>query len=142
MKALLIFISILIIAFTAGALTQPYFKIHDTVSIPKNLPPAQFSSLLDSGKYTLIDIRTPEEFSAGHLAGALQNDFYQTAQFSKFLDQLDKNAEYLIYCRTGNRSSKALKIIQEKGFKNALDLAGGIVAWQQSGLPVILPTPP
>lgn len=82
-----------------------------------------------------MDIRTADEYNAGHLRGAKQIDYYQTQQFSDYLDSLDKNAKYLIYCRTGHRSSLALKIMQEKDFTNLMDLSGGITAWTSKGLP-------
>lgn len=101
-----------------------------------NLSPTQFLQAINSKRYQLLDIRTQEEFAAGHLAGAAQIDYYQTQAFSDYLDKLDKKSKYLIYCRTGHRSGLALKIMQDKGFINVSDMTGGYNAWIANGSPI------
>ena len=102
----------------------------------RSLSPIEFKAALETGEYTLLDIRTLEEYYEGHLANASQNDYYQTILFNSYLDMLDKNGKYLIYCRTGNRTGDTLNIMREKGFKNVADLNGGIAAWVAMGLPI------
>ena len=102
----------------------------------RSLSPLEFKQAVESGEYTLIDIRTFEEYREAHLANASQNDYYQSVLFNNYLDSLDKNEKYLIYCRTGNRTGDALNIMKEKGFKNVAELDGGITAWAQMGLPL------
>ena len=80
----------------------------------------------------IIDVRTPQEFEGGHLKGARNIDFYDTA-FEHTLSTLDTNAPYSIYCRSGNRSGQALELMESLGFTDVLDLEGGITAWVQSG---------
>ena len=101
-----------------------------------SLTPTQFSKAPNSGNFTLIDVRTLDEYTAGHLRSAKQVDYYQTQQFSDYLDSLNKNSDYLIYCRTGGRSGAVLKLMQEKGFVNVYDMSGGYNAWVASGLSV------
>ena len=101
-----------------------------------HLTPKQFSQEVTTGKYTLIDVRTMDEFNAGHIKNAKQADYYETQKFSDYLDKLDKKASYLIYCRSGHRSGEALKIMQSKGFHSANDIAGGYNAWIADGLPI------
>ena len=101
----------------------------------RHLNPSEFNQTIQSKKYQLIDIRTDQEYATGHIAGAAQSDFYKTQDFSNYLDSLDKNKKYLIYCRTGHRSGQALSIMQNKGFTNVSDLAGGYSAWTASSLP-------
>lgn len=108
----------------------------NTITMKKNLSPEEFNSALKTNEYKLIDIRTAQEYSEGHIKNSTQSDFYNTSEFSSFLDSLDKNSKYLIYCRSSNRSSQALKIMEEKGFKSVSDLKGGIVAWSASSLPL------
>ena len=101
-----------------------------------HMTPTDFQKAIASGEYELIDIRTAEEYGAGHIAGAKQIDFYQTQEFNSYLDSLDKNKKYLVYCRSGNRSNQALNMMESKGFTNASDLAGGISAWTGANLPI------
>jgi rhodanese-related sulfurtransferase len=83
----------------------------------------------------VLDIRTPDEFSQGHLEGAVNIDFYEPT-FASDLDALDKDAHYVVYCRSDNRSGQAMQTFEELGFTNVTEIDGGIVAWYDSGLPI------
>lgn len=73
----------------------------------------------------LVDVRTPAEFDAGHISGAINVD-YENTNFKSEVQKLDTSKTYFIYCRSGNRSSKSLVIMQNSGIKNVYDLQGGI----------------
>jgi rhodanese-related sulfurtransferase len=83
----------------------------------------------------ILDIRTPEEFSAGHLAGAINIDYY-AADFEAQLSGLDLNVPYVMYCNSGNRSSNALPLMDSIGFEEVYELDGGIQAWYSGGYPI------
>lgn len=85
--------------------------------------------------YVILDVRTPEEVASGKLPGAVNIDA-ESAGFEAALAGLDKEKNYFVYCRTGNRSSVATEKMHELGFKHVYDIQGGITAWQQEGLPV------
>jgi phage shock protein E len=80
----------------------------------------------------LLDIRTPQEFSTGHFPEAQNIDFY-AADFQTRIDALDRNASYTLYCRSGNRTSHALRMMQAMGFSDVTELGGGVLGWQASG---------
>ncbi|MEN8237651.1 MAG: rhodanese-like domain-containing protein [Actinomycetota bacterium] len=86
----------------------------------------------------VLDIRTPEEFDEGVIEGAINIDFY-AADFAARLDTLDKDAHYVVYCRSGNRSGQANSTFEELGFTNVTEIDGGIANWYNAGLPVVLP---
>jgi len=86
----------------------------------------------------VLDVRTPEEFGAGRLAGAVNLDFYATT-FADDLAGLDREAPYLLYCRSGNRSAEAREMMRSLGFLEVHEIAGGIVAWAEAGLPLEIP---
>ncbi|MGA0710142.1 MAG: rhodanese-like domain-containing protein, partial [Ilumatobacteraceae bacterium] len=69
----------------------------------------------------IIDVRTPEEYVAGHLDGATLIDI-KDASFDAKIAELDPNASYIIYCRSGNRSAQAVERMKEAGFTNLTDL--------------------
>ncbi|MBH0128831.1 rhodanese-like domain-containing protein [Salinibacterium sp. NK8237] len=69
----------------------------------------------------LIDVRTPAEYEAGHLEGATLLDL-NGGEFAAALPTLDPNAEYAVYCKSGNRSGQAVALMEEAGFENVIDL--------------------
>jgi rhodanese-related sulfurtransferase len=83
----------------------------------------------------ILDIRTPEEFAAGHLAGAINIDYY-ASDFEAKLSTLDLEVPYVMYCNSGNRSSNALPLMDTIGFREVYELDGGIQAWYSAGRPI------
>ena len=86
--------------------------------------------------FVILDIRTPQEFVAGHIQGAVNIDFYAST-FRQELSQLPKDKAYLVYCNSGNRSGQAMPIFRELGFQEVYELRGGIQAWYAAGFPLI-----
>jgi rhodanese-related sulfurtransferase len=84
----------------------------------------------------VLDIRTPEEFTEGFIEGASNIDFYRS-DFAGQLDMLDKDAPYVVYCRSDNRSGDAMDVFADLGFTNVTEIDGGIVNWYESGLPIV-----
>lgn len=83
----------------------------------------------------ILDVRTPQEFAQGHIAGAVNIDV--TA--SDFLDRvkaLPRDGEYLVYCRSGTRSARAQEMMEGDGFANVTNMTGGIIGWEADNLPV------
>jgi len=83
----------------------------------------------------VLDIRTPQEYAEGHLAGSSNLDFYEP-DFADSLDALDKELPYFVYCRSGNRTSQAIETMKDLGFTEVYELDGGIVKWAEAGLPI------
>ncbi len=73
----------------------------------------------------VIDVRTPEEVAAGHLHGSLHIDI-QGSDFASKMNELDKSANYVVYCRSGNRASSAIDWMTENGFTGTLTNAGSL----------------
>ena len=82
----------------------------------------------------ILDVRTAKEFADGHVAGAVNIDVNQ-ADFAQKIDQLDRSKTYIVYCRSGRRSSKAVGIMATKGFKNLYNVSDGFLGWNKNGLP-------
>ena len=85
--------------------------------------------------FVILDVRTPQEFAQGHLAGAVNLNFHAPT-FRAQLEKFQKQHAYLVYCRSGNRSGKTLDMMRELGFAEAYNITGGIGAWAQKGLPI------
>lgn len=94
------------------------------IEYDSHLPTNVFLDRIKEPNMTIIDIRTLEEYSSGHIDGAINIDFY-ASDFKQRLEKLDKANAYSIYCRSGSRSGKALGIMENLGFINVADLQGG-----------------
>lgn len=93
------------------------------------LPNKKFERKMQKKDAIVLDVRTAEEFKAGHLPNAINIDVQQE-DFKQQLANLNKNKMYLIYCKSGRRSEKALKTFFAEGFKKAYHLKEGYVNWQ------------
>lgn len=99
--------------------------------------PAEATQLLEQHTdIKILDVRTGIEFKRGHVKHA-ENVNYISFSFKKLLSKLDKNVIWLLHCESGNRSSRAMPIMQEAGFESIIHMDGGLDAWQEAGLPVV-----
>lgn len=96
---------------------------------------AVLAALQGDPGFVLLDVRTPSEVEAGHLPGAIALDF-RSASFEDELDELDRDAIYLIYCRTANRTGQAYEVMARMGFAKVYDMQGGITLWKELGYPI------
>jgi len=108
---------------------------------PETSPsPVVFDSLIQvhvkDSAFLLLDVRTPEEYGTGHIAGARLVDFH-SPDFQARVAALPRKASILLYCRSGNRSGQALRMMQDMGFIDVRHLAGGINGWQAEGRPMV-----
>jgi rhodanese-related sulfurtransferase len=110
-------------------------------SAVKNVDAAGAKKILDEAaakkdpKVKVLDIRTPDEFKDGHIAGAVNVDFL-SKDFAEKAGALDKDTTWVLHCASGRRSTKSLETFTKLGFKSILHLDGGFAAWQKAGLPV------
>ena len=97
-----------------------------------SLAPAAFEVRLSEPGAQLIDARTPSEYNSGHLPDALNLD-WNGGQLEAAASKLDKSKPALLYCASGRRSAAAREFLTEQGFKDVVDLDGGIGAWVGAG---------
>ena len=88
--------------------------------------------LAEKGAAQLLDVRTPEEFAGGRIAGAVNMDWNGGAFDAA---KLDPARPVMVYCRSGRRSASAASELCRSGFKEVYNLTGGILAWTEAGLP-------
>ena len=92
----------------------------------------EFKKLINENKYILIDVRTVKEFKAGHIEGAINIDWYQRT-FETKIQEFDKTKSILIYCRSGNRTSKTKFAMLGMGFQKVINLKNGVNDWARNG---------
>jgi len=127
---------LLIALIFSGVLVSgcPETKLFEDVSVQE-----AFSLIEDNrgnADFIILDVRRASEYQEGHLENALNLDYYASG-FAGELDRLDKDKTYLVYCRSGSRSSAAAGMMEELGFNNIYNLLGGITDWQDEGFPVV-----
>jgi len=107
--------------------------------IIKNITTEQGYELIikntENPNFAILDVRTAQEFEKDHIKSAINID-YLSETFKDKLSELDKKNTYVIHCRSGGRSTKALKLFDELGFEEVYNM-GGIAQWEQSGYPTV-----
>lgn len=98
----------------------------------RDLSPQQVSEMLSSGEAQLVDVREPYEWEAGHIAGAHHIELEHLASRS---GEIEKDKKVIFHCRIGRRSAMATEAFAASGYE-AYNLAGGIQAWADAGLPL------
>lgn len=93
------------------------------------------AKMVQEKKVTIVDVRTPEEFSAGHIEGA-QNISVNAEDFETKLAALDKSQPVLVHCQAGGRSKRSLETFKKLGFTNIYHLKDGFSGWEEAGQPV------
>jgi rhodanese-related sulfurtransferase len=101
----------------------------------RNVSVEEFAKLAGNKTNLVLDVRTPKEYSAGHIPGAKLIDF-NAPDFEEKIAGLDKSKTYLIHCAAGGRSAKACKQMEGLGFTNLINLAPGFRGWEKAGKPV------
>lgn len=94
------------------------------------LPQSKFEKLMKRKNVMILDVRTPEEYQSGYIGNAVNYNVLDSVQFISTLSTLQKNKKYLLYCKSGRRSGKALVMMKNQGFKKVFHLRGGITDWK------------
>ena len=139
-----IFFIVLIVGLASFSLWQNMAQSTDKKtadeSILKDISPEESYKLIQEHKedenFVILDVRTPTEFKAARLEDAVNIDFY-AKDFKEKLGELDKEKTYLIYCRSGNRSGKSLKLMKGLKFQEAYNMSGGIGSWATKKFPIV-----
>ena len=97
---------------------------------------SEFSSKVAEAGVITLDVRTPGEFNEGHIEGAILVDF-QSGIFENEIASFDKSKTYAVYCRSGNRSGQAVKVMRDAGFTDLYNLDGGVIDWASAGLSLV-----
>jgi rhodanese-related sulfurtransferase len=96
------------------------------------ISPAQYVAQFSAVEHVLLDVRTVGEFQSGHIAGAAN---IPVEVLAARLAELPKDKPIVLYCRSGNRSAQAARLLRSAGYADVYDL-GGIIAWQAQGYPI------
>ncbi|MEJ6792541.1 MAG: rhodanese-like domain-containing protein [Lacinutrix sp.] len=95
----------------------------------------EMETLIDLENVLLVDVRTPEEHTKGHISNS-QNIDFNSPTFNKDIAVLDKEKPVILYCQKGGRSAKCAEKMLKAGFKKIYDLKGGFSEWQHVDLDI------
>lgn len=128
MKALTVFLVLALTVVACGG-TQ--------TTSPTSLEAGEALELIESDPGLIVlDIRTSDEVATGTLPGVDEFIDFYSPTFQAQIEELDPNATYLVYCRSGNRTQEATRLMAELGFTDVYELDGGIDGWASSGQPL------
>jgi len=99
----------------------------------KSVDPDTFAQYVGTQDVQVLDVRTAAEFRGGYLPGALHANWNDKKEFHERVNFLDKEKTVLIYCLSGGRSAAAAEWMRANGFRNVVELRGGVLAWQKAG---------
>jgi phage shock protein E len=99
------------------------------------IPVDRYEQMSRQPGVVLLDVRTPAEFAQGHIPGAVNIDV-EADDFAQKIAALNKNATYLVNCRSGKRAARACGDMAGLDFAHVYNLEGGINAWTVAGKPV------
>jgi rhodanese-related sulfurtransferase/type 1 glutamine amidotransferase len=105
---------------------------------PRKIKVEEFEKLWRDKQNVVLDVRTPREFNAGHIPGAINFDI-NAPDFDQKVIKLDKDKTYLVHCARGGRSARAVEKLQGMKFKSLYDLTEGFEGWEKKGRPVEKP---
>lgn len=125
----------IIIAVSAVIIHYTQTQLPNTTISYGDLTVEEAKSLIESNSsIVIVDVRTREEYDSGHIEGAV---LIPVSELEDRLNELSKEDELLIYCRTGNRSTNSVNILKANGYTKIFHLKDGITAWIQAGYPTV-----
>jgi rhodanese-related sulfurtransferase len=93
-------------------------------------------SFNEGNNKVVLDVRTSQEYAEGRISGSENLDVLKTDLFTTSIQKLDKEKTYYVICRSGSRSQTAASQMRNAGFKNVINITGGMQAWEAANFPV------
>lgn len=118
----------LFVLLTLVFLTMQSTTAQDTTGL--SIQQTKFEKLMKKKNTFVLDVRTPEEYRSGYIGNAINYNVTDSLNFIDNILMLDKNKKYLLYCKSGRRSGKALVIMKNMGFSKVHHLKGGVTEWK------------
>lgn len=128
---------IVAIALSACGASAPAAPVAEAGAIAETLPDTvnvqTVAQIKGQDGVVVLDVREPSEYAEGHIPGV---SLIPMGQVPDRLSEIPKDKTVIVTCRSGNRSGQITDYLRQQGYTNVHNMEGGIVAWQQAGLPV------
>ncbi len=126
---IVVFMTLTLIPALSGCVTKSPEKVqYIDVSVQ------QAKEMIDKGDVFILDVRTQEEYNSGHIRNST---LIPLQDLSKRLNEVPRDRDILVYCRTGGRSTAASEILANNGFTRIYNMKGGIMEWTKAGYEVV-----
>ena len=111
-----------------GFFVSQFASAQDTAG--SSIQQKKFDRLMKKKNTIVLDVRTPEEYSSGYIGQALNYNVLDSLNFVNTIASLDKHKKYILYCKSGRRSGKALFMMKNMGFRKVYHLRDGVTNWK------------
>ena len=112
----------------AGAFSISLASAQDTSGLA--VQHKKFERMMKKKNTVILDVRTLEEYESGYIGNAVNYNVLDSVTFLHSIYALDKDKKFLLYCKSGRRSGKALVMMKDMGFRKVHHLKGGITEWK------------
>ncbi len=126
---IVVFMILTLVSALSGCVTRSPEKVQYT-----DISVQQAKEMIDKGEVFILDVRTQEEYDAGHIRNST---LIPVQDLSKRLNEVPRDRKILVYCRTGSRSTSASEILVNNGFTQIYNMKGGITEWTKAGYEVV-----
>jgi rhodanese-related sulfurtransferase len=126
---IIVFMILTLVSALSGCVTQPPEKAQYT-----DISVQQAKEMIDKGDVFTLDVRTQEEYNAGHIRNST---LIPLQDLSKRLNEVPRDRDILVYCKTGGRSTAASEILVNNGFTRIYNMKGGITEWTKAGYEIV-----
>lgn len=126
---IVVFMTLTLVSALSGCVTKPPEKAQYI-----DISAQQAKEMIDKGEVFILDVRTQEEYNAGHIRNST---LIPVQDLSKRLNEVPRDRKILVYCRTGGRSAAASEILVNNGFTRIYNMKGGIMEWTKAGYEVV-----
>ncbi len=126
---IIVFMTLTLVPALSGCVTKSPEKTQYTDTSVQ-----QAKEMIYKGDVFILDVRTQEEYNAGHIRNST---LIPVQDLSKRLNEVPRDRDILVYCRTGGRSTAASEILANNGFTRIYNMKGGITEWTKAGYEVV-----
>jgi rhodanese-related sulfurtransferase len=126
---IVVFMTLTLVPALSGCVTRPPEKAQYIDTSVQ-----QAKEMIDKGDVFILDVRTQEEYNTGHIRNST---LIPVQDLSKRLNEVPRDRDILVYCRTGGRSTAASEILANNGFTRIYNMKGGITEWTKAGYEVV-----
>ena len=124
---------LLIMTACGGGAAETDTAVSDVDNLPDTIDVQTTAAVKELDNVLVLDVREQWEYDEGHIPGVT---LIPMGEVADRLSEIPTDKEVIVTCRSGNRSGQITDFLRQQGYDNVHNMSGGILAWQEAGLPV------